>query len=70
MPTALGLAKKLAQGPTQVYGRAMQLLRMSFDNSLETQMEEEAQAISYFAGTPNAQEGINAFFEKRKPKFK
>ena len=70
MPTAMGLAKKLAQGPTEVYGRAMQLIRMSFDNSLETQMEEEAQSISHYAGQPNALEGIQAFLEKRRPNFK
>lgn len=70
MPTAMGLAKKLAKGPTAAYGRAMQLLRNSFNNRLETQMEEEAQAISHFAGQPNAREGIQAFLEKRKPDFK
>lgn len=70
MPTALGLAKQFASGPVEVYGRAMQLLRMSFDNSLETQLEEEAQSISHFAGQPNALEGISAFLEKRKPEFK
>jgi 1,4-dihydroxy-2-naphthoyl-CoA synthase len=33
-------------------------------------MKEEAQAISTFAGSENATEGIQAFLEKRKPNFK
>ncbi|MEM9776832.1 MAG: enoyl-CoA hydratase-related protein [Chloroflexota bacterium] len=70
MPTVMKLAKQLAQGPTASYGKAMELIRKSFDNSLETQMEEEAQAISTFAGSDNVKEGIAAFSEKRKPNFK
>ena len=69
MPTAISLAKKLAQGSATTYGKAMELMRKSFDNSLETQMEEEAQAISEIANSNNAREGIRAFLEKRKPKF-
>ncbi|MEM8857540.1 MAG: enoyl-CoA hydratase-related protein, partial [Chloroflexota bacterium] len=70
MPTVMNLAQELAAGPTETYAKAMELLRHSFDNSLETQMEDEAQAISIFAGSDNVKEGIAAFKEKRKPNFK
>jgi len=38
-------------------------------NSLETQMELEGRAIAHHAGSPNGKEGVQAFLEKRKPKF-
>ena len=67
--TALALAQKLANGPTDAFGVVKKLLLCSFDNSLETQMELEGRAISACADSPNGQEGIRAFLEKRKPKF-
>jgi 2-(1,2-epoxy-1,2-dihydrophenyl)acetyl-CoA isomerase len=45
------------------------LLNGSFDNGLETQMELEARAIAAMSITPDGQEGIRAFLEKRKPLF-
>ena len=67
--SALALAQKLANGPTDAFGIVKKLLLCSFDNSLETQMELEGRAISACADSPNGQEGIRAFLEKRKPKF-
>lgn len=67
--TAMTLAEKLANGPTDAYGIVKKLLLCSFDNSLETQMELEGRAIADQAGSANGQEGILAFLEKRKPKF-
>ena len=69
MDTALGLARKLAAGPTGAFGVTKRLLLSSGSESLETQMELEGRAISASAGTPNGQEGIAAFLEKRKPAF-
>ncbi len=67
--TAMTLAQKLANGPTDAFGIVKKLLLCSFDNSLETQMELEGRAISERAGSANGQEGVLAFLEKRKPKF-
>ncbi len=67
--TAMALAQKLAKGPTDAFGVVKKLLLCSFDNSLETQMELEGRAISERAGAANGQEGVQAFLEKRKPKF-
>ena len=67
--TAMELAQKLAKGPTDAFATVKKLLLCSFDNSLETQMELEGRAISHHAGVTNGKEGVQAFLEKRKPKF-
>lgn len=69
MEAAMGLAAKLAAGPTGAFGVTKRLVTGSGTESLETQMELEGRAISASAGTPNGQEGIAAFLEKRKPTF-
>ena len=69
LPAAQKLAAKLAQGPTQAYGQVKALLDSSFDHSLESQMELEARAIAGLVGSPDGQEGLHAFLDKRKPQF-
>src|SRR5436853_691037 len=69
MTQAGALAAELAGGATQAYGAAKRLLHHSFTESLETQMELEAQAIAAQARGANAREGIAAFIAKRSPKF-
>lgn len=69
MRTVMGLAMKLAEGPTDAYGEIKKLMYATFENSLETQMELEGQAISHRLATVNGKEGVKAFSEKRKPKF-
>jgi 2-(1,2-epoxy-1,2-dihydrophenyl)acetyl-CoA isomerase len=46
------------------------LLLASFDNSLETQMEQEGRYVSQCAVSEDGHEGIQAFVEKRVPEFK
>ena len=67
---AQGLAQRLAAGPTAAFAAVKSLLNGSFDQTLESQMELEARAISGLVGTRDGQEGMNAFLEKRKPVFK
>jgi 2-(1,2-epoxy-1,2-dihydrophenyl)acetyl-CoA isomerase len=45
------------------------LLMMTFGNGLEEQMEIEGRIISACAGNPDGREGIEAFLNKRAPKF-
>lgn len=66
---ALAQAKKLAQGPTQAFGTVKRLLLSSFDNGLETQMEQEAVGITTLLSGADGREGVAAFLEKRKPTF-
>ena len=63
------LARKLATGPTLAFGGVKKLLLSSANESLETQMELEARAISDAARTSDAQEGVQAFLAKRSAKF-
>ena len=70
LAAAQRLAAKLASGPTVAFGRVKDLLNVSFDNSLETQMELEARAIADMIGTADGREGLDAFLNKRKPQFK
>lgn len=69
MPTAEALASRLASGPTLALARAKELLNHSLSQGLETQMEEERDGVSTMAATADFQEGLAAFFEKRRPRF-
>ena len=40
------LARKLANGPTKAYAGVKNMLRQTFSNGLETQMEEESQIFA------------------------
>ena len=66
---AQALASQLASGATRAFSAARRLLHHSFGESLETQMELEAQAIAEQARTRDAREGIAAFLAKRKASF-
>jgi 2-(1,2-epoxy-1,2-dihydrophenyl)acetyl-CoA isomerase len=63
------VAQKLAQGPTETYGRAKATIRLGLSESLESQMENERQGIALCGFSSEFQEGITAFVEKRKAKF-
>jgi 2-(1,2-epoxy-1,2-dihydrophenyl)acetyl-CoA isomerase len=66
---AQALAQQLANGPTQAFGAVKQLLQATFNNGLETQMEQEADAIASMTLLSDGQEGISAFIEKRAPVY-
>ncbi len=63
------LARELASGPTGAYGGIKALLRSAATESLETQMEQETQSIAAAGLSPDGQEGIRAFVDKRPPRF-
>lgn len=70
MQETTALATQLATGPTLAFGSAKRLLQLSMTESLETQMEHEAQAIANITRTADSREGIAAFLEKRPPEYK
>ncbi|MFQ5925514.1 MAG: enoyl-CoA hydratase/isomerase family protein [Dehalococcoidia bacterium] len=70
MEVAYALASRLASAPTLAIAEAKQLINCSLSESLESQLENERQAIARSAGTEDFKEGISAFFEKRKASFK
>ena len=63
------LARELAQGPTRAFGAAKRLLHQSTWESLETQMELEAQAIAASGHTRDFATGVTAFANKQAPTF-
>ena len=67
---AMALAVQLASGPTRAYGLSKRLLHSGWAETLETQMENESQAIANSARTRDAREGITAFLKKRPPQYK
>jgi 2-(1,2-epoxy-1,2-dihydrophenyl)acetyl-CoA isomerase len=69
MAEAEKLARTLASGPTRAYGGIKKLLIASATNDFETQMDLEMKFIVDTAGSRDGAEGINAFLEKRAPKF-
>jgi len=61
------MARELAQGPTKAFGGAKRLLHQSTWESLETQMELEAQAIANSGRTEDFRAGVAAFANKKSP---
>jgi len=63
------LAERLAQGPTVAYGLAKTGLYQGLGMSLEDVLNMEARNQAIAARTPDREEGVAAFREKRPPKF-
>jgi 2-(1,2-epoxy-1,2-dihydrophenyl)acetyl-CoA isomerase len=58
-----------AAGPTAALAATKRLLWRTWDHSLETQLEHEAQSITALARTDDAWEGLTAITERRPPVF-
>ena len=63
------LAGELAQGPSKAFGGAKRLFHQATWESLETQMELEAQAIAASGHTEDFKNGVTAFARKQAPTF-
>src|SRR5438445_9104094 len=63
------LARELAQGPSKAFGGAKRLFHHSTWESLETQMELEAQAIAVSGRTEDFRGGVTAFANKKQATF-
>ncbi len=64
------LVKKLASKPKEALAAAKEVTRLALETPLDAGLTLEAEAFARVLMTENAKEGINAFLEKRKPRFK
>ncbi|MCP5088245.1 MAG: 2-(1,2-epoxy-1,2-dihydrophenyl)acetyl-CoA isomerase [Rhodobacteraceae bacterium] len=62
-------ASHLAKGPTEGYRLTKKALRLSFDQTLDKQLESEAHLQGRAGRTYDFKEGVMAFLEKREAKY-
>ena len=69
MSEVMKAAELIEKGPTLAIGRAKTLLRLSERSQIEEHLAAERHMISISGATKDFREGVDAFAEKRKPKF-
>ena len=70
LPTrAAELATQLAELPTRGIGMTKRLIQHALESSLEEQLEREAQLQAAATQTADFREGVDAFLQKRRPRF-
>ena len=70
MGTATSLAKSLAAQATRGFGLTKRAMNASWSNSIDEQLEVEAQCMQEAGRTADYAEGVRAFLEKRKPEYR
>jgi 2-(1,2-epoxy-1,2-dihydrophenyl)acetyl-CoA isomerase len=68
-PRAAEVAAELAALPTRGIGMTKRLIEHALDASLEEQLQREAQLQAAATKTNDFREGVDAFLEKRPPRF-
>ena len=63
------IAVKITQGPSISFAIAKDNLNNAFLGLLERQLELKRRGLIWTGGTADVQEGLTAFFERRKPQF-
>ncbi len=66
---ALAIARRLAGGPRAAMVGIKRLVQTSARDTLDEHLEAEAGSIADHAASPDGQEGIHAFLERRRPAF-
>lgn len=67
---SMKIAATLAQMPTKGLAYTKKVLGLSFTNTFEDQLQDEDIFQQRAAQTADYKEGVNAFLDKRQPKFK
>ena len=63
------LADEIAKGPRTAQGRIRAMVHAAYDQTVQTQLDTERDAMAWATGAEEAAEGIAAFLEKRAPDF-
>lgn len=69
MPTARGMAEKLASGPTLGFAETKKAIDLAATQDLSTHLEYEAEAMARCGRSKDYAEGVSAFLSKRPPVF-
>lgn len=69
LSTAIALATEISKGPQHAMSRIKHMCRHAMRNSLEDQLELEAQSMVEAMASDESLEGINAFLNKRAPNY-
>ncbi len=69
LPAAMELATKLSEGATRTIGLLKRAVRSGFGLPIDEGLAIEEQAVFELIGTEDAQEGLQAFLERRPPRF-
>lgn len=64
------IAQKLASMPTKGFALYKRAINQSFENTLDQQLDLEAELQTIAGNTDDYREGVSAFLEKRKPTYK
>jgi 2-(1,2-epoxy-1,2-dihydrophenyl)acetyl-CoA isomerase len=67
---AVALARQLATGPTVGLGLTKWLLQTSAEHTLDQHLRDEALALELSSRSEDFREGLQAFAEKREPRFR
>lgn len=69
MDEARALAETVASGPTVGLGKTKQLIHAAGGNTLDAQLDLEAETQRICGASPDYAEGVSAFLQKRAPVF-
>lgn len=69
VPAAIELAQRVGDRSLNSFAIAKRLMTDSFDTPFEMRLEQERRLLSAASDHPDGREGLNAFADKRKPKF-
>jgi enoyl-CoA hydratase len=69
LPAAMALAGKLAERATRTIGLLKRVVRDGFGLPIHEGLAIEEEAVFELIGTEDAQEGLQAFLERRAPRF-